>query len=181
MRQRWELFVTSLLLLTLIVTPWNLAFVEEDTTSLIVAESFVDGVFFIDLILNFMFAFYDSNLELVYEPKIIRKTYIKSWIIVDLLATMPISLILDTSGGFGLGSSLAKTSKVLKMTRMLRIFKVIKERAKLAKYLREIVSISVTSERMFFFMLIFLTLVHICSCLWVFTAKYDESIENWIS
>jgi hypothetical protein len=66
------------------------------------------------------------------------------------------------------------------MSRMLRIFKVIKERSKLEKYFREIIKISVTSERMFFFMLIFLTLVHICSCLWVFAGRYDPSLPNWI-
>lgn len=31
-RQKWELLVTVLLLLTLIVTPWNLAFTVKDST-----------------------------------------------------------------------------------------------------------------------------------------------------
>lgn len=93
---------------------------------------------------------------------------------------MPTQLILTGAESAGLEEDISKTSKVLKMTRMLRIFKVIKERNKLAKYLREIVTISVTSERMFFFMLIFMTLVHICSCLWVFAGSYDPNLPNWI-
>jgi len=105
---------------------------------------------------------------------------LKTWFIVDLLATMPTELILAGAESVGLEEDISKTSKVLKMTRMLRIFKVIKERNKLAKYLREIVTISVTSERMFFFMLIFVTLVHICSCLWVFAGRYDPTQPNWI-
>ena len=71
---------------------------------------------------------------------------------------------------------------MLKMARMIRIVKIVKERNKLAKYLREIISISNAAERMFFFLLIFLTLIHICSCLWIFVAKYDEKSDtDWIS
>jgi hypothetical protein len=67
---------------------------------------------------------------------------------------------------------------------MVRIAKIIKERNKLTKYLREIVSISVSFERLFFFNLIFLTLIHICACLWIFTGKYDEeddSAKSWLT
>jgi hypothetical protein len=102
-RARWELTVTILLLLTLLITPWNLGFSEEENTETIVFESLLDIVFFVDLIVNFFFAFNDKNTELVDDSRTIAVTYLKTWFIVDLVATLPLNLILTATGGFGLG------------------------------------------------------------------------------
>jgi hypothetical protein len=64
---------------------------------------------------------------------------------------------------------------------MIRIMKIVKERAKITEILKELFNISANSERMFFFGLIFITLVHICSCLWVFAAKFDLTVPTWIN
>ena len=102
-RGRWELTVTILLLLTLLITPWNLGFAEEENTETIVFETLLDIVFFVDLIVNFFFAFNDKNTELVDDSRTIAVTYLKTWFIVDLVATLPLNLILTATGGFGLG------------------------------------------------------------------------------
>ena len=74
------------------------------------------------------------------------------------------------------------------------MLKIVKEKNKLVKFLNEKLKISVGLERFFFFVLLFLTLCHIVSCLWygnysskthaiirVFTARLEEfTPETWI-
>ena len=95
-------FYTSLLV------PYHAAFKSKslDDVSLLVIDSIVDVIFFIDIILNFhttyvhtsnlsIFTFIDSirlsaeSGEVISDPKRIRKTYLKSWFVIDLFACLP--------------------------------------------------------------------------------------------
>ena len=57
--------------------------------SLLVVDSIVDIVFFIDIVLNFHTTYVGPSGEVVSDPKVIRKEYCKSWFIVDLLSCLP--------------------------------------------------------------------------------------------
>ncbi len=98
-------FYTSLLV------PYHAAFKSKslDDVPLLVIDSIVDVIFFIDIILNFhttyvhtskrereiflyltLFALFDKESgEVISDPKRIRKTYLKSWFVIDLLACLP--------------------------------------------------------------------------------------------
>ena len=54
-----------MLLYTAIVTPYRVAFFDVDTTEWTLADLVVDGLFLIDIILNFITAYYDSEEDLV--------------------------------------------------------------------------------------------------------------------
>ena len=59
--------------------------------------------------------------------------------------------------------------------------KLVKERGKILKYASKIMSSSVGFERFFFFLLLFFMISHIVSCLWILTARFDDSVEGtWI-
>ena len=53
-----------------------------------------------------------------------------------------------------------------------------KEKSKLLKYINDILKIGLGFERLFFFILIFLILCHICACLWVIIAVLNASGEE---
>jgi hypothetical protein len=55
-----------------------------------VIESIVDVIFFIDLVLNFFFAFYDETDELIDDRKEIMINYAKTWFLIDLATILPI-------------------------------------------------------------------------------------------
>ena len=98
-------FYTSLLV------PYHAAFKSKslDDVPLLVIDSIVDVIFFIDIILNFHTTYvHTSKMEIVRkknkiltyffclesgevisDPKRIRKTYLKSWFVIDLLACLP--------------------------------------------------------------------------------------------
>ena len=60
-----------------------------ENVALLVIDSIVDVVFFIDIILNFHTTFVGPAGEVVSDPKIIRMNYLKSWFVIDLLSCLP--------------------------------------------------------------------------------------------
>ncbi len=96
-------FYTSLLV------PYHAAFKSKslDDVPLLVIDSIVDVIFFIDIILNFHTTYVHTSMrysliyflyfllllkesgEVISDPKRIRKTYLKSWFVIDLLACLP--------------------------------------------------------------------------------------------
>jgi len=56
---------------------------------LLVIDSMVDVVFFVDIVLNFHTTFVGASGEVISDPKIIRMNYLKSWFVIDLLSCLP--------------------------------------------------------------------------------------------
>jgi len=73
---------------------------------------------------------------------------------------------------------LPKLYKLIKMTRLVRMLKIVKERNKLVKYLTEILRIGVGFERLLFFLLLFLILCHIVTCIWIFTSRFQGDFSD---
>jgi len=60
-----------------------------DNVPVLVIDSVVDVVFFVDILLNFHMTFVGSAGEVVSDPRIIRMNYLKGWFIIDLLSCLP--------------------------------------------------------------------------------------------
>jgi len=60
-----------------------------DNVPVLVVDSMVDVVFFVDILLNFHMTFVGSAGEVVSEPRIIRMNYLKGWFVIDLLSCLP--------------------------------------------------------------------------------------------
>ena len=168
-------------------TPYRLGFessTEIDTNRVWSwIDATVDILFGIDLILNFFFAYYNSEEVLITNHKKIASTYLKSWFFIDLISILPFDKLFEIGDFNSLGRiiKLPKLYKLIKMTRLVRMLKILKERSKLVKYLQDLLSIGVGCERLLFFILLFLVICHIVSCLWVVAARFDETDpDTWI-
>ena len=71
--------------------PFNVALKNKtsEDVSLLVIDSIVDVIFFIDIILNFHTTYVGPGGEVVSDPKVIRVNYLKSWFLIDLLSCLP--------------------------------------------------------------------------------------------
>ena len=87
----WDWVILVLTFYTAVMVPYNVAFKNKtmDDVPLLVIDSIVDVVFFIDIILNFHTTFVGPSGEVVSDPKIIRMNYLKSWFVIDLLSCLP--------------------------------------------------------------------------------------------
>ena len=76
-----------------------------------------------------------------------------------------------------------KLYKLVKLTKLIRVLKMVKEKSKLLKYIGNFLQLSLGFERLSFFILAFLMMTHILTCLWVMIASfYDDEkfIGTWL-
>ena len=69
--------------------------------------------------------------------------------------------------------------KLIKLTKLLRILKVMKEKSKIAKVVKNYIKIGTGVERLVFGSLMFVVIIHIVSCLWIFLGYFDF-VGSWL-
>ena len=119
------------------------------------------------------------------DRKLIAKEYLTSWFVIDSLAIVPFDYLLvsDNYQEIVRFARIGRISKLIKMTRLLRILKIVKQRSQLLKYLNEVLKIGLGFERLIFFVLIFIIMCHILTCIWVIAAQFhdeDAGEKSWI-
>lgn len=85
------MFITFILLFTSFKTPYDIAFTGIDVDWLDrLPDYLVDGFFFIDIIIILNSAFYNDEVYLIDDRKIIIMEYMKSWFFIDVFSSIPI-------------------------------------------------------------------------------------------
>ena len=183
-KKMWDLLIAFLILYSAIITPYEIAFSDSSKVSWF--EVFIDILLGIDIVLTFFSAYTDDEENLVKNHKKIIKKYLKSWFIVDIISVLPISYIFNRDGKFsGLTkiSKLPKLYRLVKLTKLLRITKMSSKGNlnKVTKFFMEKLKINANVERLFFFVLTFLLMNHLCACFWYFMAKIEDfSPDSWV-
>lgn len=87
----WDWIILVLTFYTAIMVPYNVALKNKTSEDifLLVLDSVVDVIFFIDIVLNFHTTYVGAGGEVVSDPKVIRLNYLKSWFVIDLLSCLP--------------------------------------------------------------------------------------------
>lgn len=62
------------------------------------AELVIDGLFFVDFLVNCFSAYYNFEQQLVVDRKTILLRYAKGWMFLDLLACFPFGLLEAATG-----------------------------------------------------------------------------------
>lgn len=92
-RRLWETFLIFLVLYTAWVCPFEFGFLETPKGALAVIDNVVNGFFAIDIILTFFVAYLDkSSYLLVDSPRLIALRYAKTWLLFDVVSTVPSEL-----------------------------------------------------------------------------------------
>ena len=123
----WDMWVTVILIFSCLIIPYRIAFIQEEEIAWRIAMWVIDSFFLIDIIVNFMSAYFDDELQEIDEYKMIAKRYIYGWFAIDLLSIFPFELVLESSNINGLVRfvKIGKLSKLVKLTRLVRIFKIV--------------------------------------------------------
>ena len=123
----WDVYLSLLLLVVSITTPWNIAFFDDPMIDNIAFDLLVDASFLTDLIINFNTAFYkytNERSQLVTSRSQIAKNYIKGWFWIDLISCLPFDYVTKYSAN-NLGKIL-RVSKLHKLFKLLRIPRLLK-------------------------------------------------------
>ncbi|GMI94785.1 K+ transporter 1 [Hibiscus trionum] len=89
----WETFLVLLVIYTAWVSPFEFGFLEKPDTPLAVIDNVVNGFFALDIILTFFVAYLDkATYLLIDDPKRIAWKYASSWLVLDIISTIPSEL-----------------------------------------------------------------------------------------
>ena len=179
----WDLLIAFLILYSAIITPYEIAFSESNQSSWF--EILIDIFLAIDIVLTFFSAYTDEEENLVKNHKKIIKKYLKSWFIIDIISVFPINNLFKNGKYSGLTkiSKLPKLYRLIKLTKLLRMTKMSSKGNlnRVTKFFMEKLKINANVERLFFFVLTFLLMNHLCACFWYFMAKIEDfSPDSWV-
>eukprot|EP00127_Corallochytrium_limacisporum_P000212 Clim_evm29s7 gene=Clim_evmTU29s7 len=176
----WDALMFVVMLYVAFIIPFRAATFHSSDGPWFWVDVFIDFIFLIDMILTFHTAYWDADHQMITDPKMIARHYLRTWFLVDLIALFPVYL-LD-------GSSVTKTARLTRLSRIAKIFRVLRI-LKLLKLFHNNrfhgvmnhSSMRVGVRR--FLMFIFWTILalHLAACLWMFFPglnDYDE--DTWV-
>ena len=120
--QYWEMVIACAMIFVCFITPYEVSVMrhEQDKRGLLaVVNWLVDGVFFIDMGVQFFSGFHDAHLhQMVYDQRRICRRYLSTWFLLDLASIFPFSFILTD----------APMMENLQLIRLARLVKLVKAR-----------------------------------------------------
>ena len=129
--QVWDIISTVLILWVAFVVPYRLGFdvVVELTSPAFVIDCLIDTFFLVDVQLQFRTAYLLPTGFLEVRWHVIAKKYMRSWFLVDLVASLPLTYIsmiyhlsnTEAAGGPADNLSYAKTFRMIRLAKMLRV------------------------------------------------------------
>jgi len=179
----WNVIVAVLLIYTATVMPFSMAFVESEPWDVLYTFDLVlDALFFLDVIVNIFSCYTDEEGKLVTNRKKIFIKYLRSWMLIDLAACFPFSLIRDdeestysSSGEYNNFLRLLRLPRLYRLFRITRLLKMIKhyKHSEILEKIQDFLSLKHSAMRLFNSFLTIILGVHIVSCFWYYLARLE--------
>ena len=134
----------------------------------------MDFCFMADVVLNF-FTITVVRGEQISDPRRVAKMYLKSWFVIDLVSSLPLSLV-----GYKQSGMLSRMAKLLKISRILKVFRLLRMSKFFEQHADEIEMMLITSSftSWMHLMSLFGLMMYIChvmACLWAGIARSAAS------
>ena len=127
-----------------------------------------------------MSAHQDTEFGTIDDRAKICTIYIKGWFFIDLIAILPLELIIASDvNSLVRVARIGKLYKLIKITRLVRLIKVIKSQGKLFNKLNDFFKLGAGFEKLSFFIMIFLMICHFMACFWIFTAELSTEHSDY--
>ena len=169
---------------TVTVIPYRIAFPSMDSEFWRVFDLIIDSLFMIDIIINCFTAFYKNEDQIETSNKEIIFNYLKTWMVFDILASIPYQEIFKESSW----NSVIKVGRLPRLYRLIKIAKiirVIKNQQGFSKFSDRIglaFKINLTFKRLIYFLTVFFLVCHLIACLWYFVSTIDiNKNRNWVN
>ncbi|OWF56739.1 potassium/sodium hyperpolarization-activated cyclic nucleotide-gated channel 3-like isoform X3 [Mizuhopecten yessoensis] len=199
----WDLFMLVLLIANLIILPVAISFFNDDlSTHWIVFNCISDTVFFLDIVINFRTGVILNDFadEIILDPKLIARHYVKSWFFLDLISSIPmdyIFLMWDAEADFNqlfhagttasMGPSPYWQGRALRMLRLAKLLSLLRllRLSRLVRYVQqweEFLAFAGKFMRIFNLLCLMFLLGHWNGCLqFLIPMLQDYPDDCWVS
>lgn len=140
-RLYWDLMLLSLLIVNMFVLPVAIAFFNDDMSpSWIAFNSISDGIFLLDIVLNFKTGvlIHGTPNKFILDPKKIAIRYARTWFLIDLVSSFPFDYVVSsaTSSGSGRLLSASRALRILRMAKLLSLLRLLRI-SRLVRYVHQ--------------------------------------------
>ncbi|XP_066956710.1 potassium/sodium hyperpolarization-activated cyclic nucleotide-gated channel 2 isoform X10 [Macrobrachium rosenbergii] len=125
----WDLCMLFLLVANLIILPVAISFFNDDlSTRWIAFNCLSDTIFLIDIVVNFRTGIMqqDNSEQVILDPKLIAKHYLKTWFFLDLISSVPLDYIFLIFNQYRDKEDFSESFQILHAGRALRILRLAK-------------------------------------------------------
>jgi hypothetical protein len=143
----------------------------------------MDCTFMADIIVAFNTGFYKKGY-LVMKRKEIIKNYLKTWFILDILASFPYTWILNSNTSSSTTPELLRLVKIIRFLRFLRLLRVLKLKKLLYKFEEVIMSDMLNAILGFFKVItVILFIAHWIACIFyaIGASELDTEPQCWLT
>ena len=168
-RRLWDVLVLVLTFHSAIFIPLEMGFPDDYVPSP-VQGWIIDGLFVIDVLLNFHTMIVLNNGDLVKDHKIIAKDYLKRWFWFDLMAIAPLEQFIgggDDSGSLKVWRRFAKLPRLFRIARIVRFME---NTELLQRYVR--------TTRIVRLVILILVSCHWTGCLFYFVCELQDNMTT---
>lgn len=184
-RMAWDFLCLALIFYDLVAVPYIICFDIESNGPLTIIDTFKDGFFALDIVLNFKTA-YLADATLVTDHKLIASKYLKKWFALDVITTIPISTIVEfiyTDGTYSTRVSALKLLRFLRFLRVAKIFRAMKLKklfVRMEEFFYSSVYTGIKSLISLFFSIALVA--HYVACAWYLVGSLvdDSDGDSWI-
>lgn len=188
-KQVWNMLIGFLLLYTATVTPFVITFLDTGTLDTwFIIDTVIDFCYIVDVILNCNTAFFDHDARLKVQRKAIVLNYLKGWMVIDVVACIPIGIIptiINQTSGKSYNKlvrlfRLRSIPKLFRFSKAIKLIKTYKTNFLLEK-IQIFLNINHSVMRLFATITGILLSLHIVTCFWyLFSTFSDKDYETWI-
>nr|XP_022910908.1 potassium/sodium hyperpolarization-activated cyclic nucleotide-gated channel 2 isoform X1 [Onthophagus taurus] len=128
----WDLCMLLLLVANLIILPVAISFFNDDlSTRWIAFNCLSDTIFLIDIVVNFRTGIMqqDNAEQVILDPKLIAKHYLRTWFFLDLISSIPLDyifLIFNQFQDFGESFQLLHAGRALRILRLAKLLSLVR-------------------------------------------------------
>lgn len=189
----WDLCMLLLLVANLIILPVAISFFNDDlSTRWIAFNCLSDTIFLIDIVVNFRTGIMqqDNAEQVILDPKIIAKNYLRTWFFLDLISSIPLDYIfLIFNQDFGESFQILHAGRALRILRLAKLLSLVRllRLSRLVRYVsqwEEVYFLNMASVFMRIFNLICMMLLigHWSGCLQFLVPMLQGFPENsWVA
>lgn len=183
----WNCVLIILLIYTATITPFRICFIDSIVySSWWWADTLIDILFAVDIIINLNSAFYNEDNQLETSRKYIFLNYLKTWMFLDICALLPYHIFQSNPTSSSSSSKLIKMIRLLRLYRLFKIYHLIKQfknagNSEEPQMIKEGFVINEALKHLIKFSLKTLIAIHVISCFWYFSAKIQDFEPNtWV-
>lgn len=123
LKKLWDILIAMILIYSAVVLPYRIAFIDIDSTEMLILDFIFDSLFTLDIFLSFFSAYVDNEDNVVKNRKKIVINYLKTWFSIDLISVLPISYITPGQSATQNINQLSRIARIPKIYRLVKLTK----------------------------------------------------------